>query len=408
MGGGYGAETFGYDANGNRTSTNGVANSYTANTNILTKIGTGTQTVTTNKNGNIIGIAYTTPMGFTYNQANRLASVTVSGGPVLSYLYDGLGRRINKTDTAQRFQVYDWMGRSIEQTDNMNMVKLDYIYLDGLPVATFVPSAGTAGTLSFLHTNRLGTPRLATNSSQAVGWNATTADPFDAPNTPAMGNTIANDLRMPGQEYEFSSGHNHNGFRDYAPSLGRYLESDPIGLGGGLNTYAYASNSPAKFFDLAGLSDGELYGPPAPKNPSTSPGGSNSTQYGPPEQYGPPTPSSSAHPGIVVNGTVCGPDFLCAGISHIINGQTYVDVGVGTPGASGSIVMTNDADDYCSGASVQVGNQNYKAGGASTSGNSIAIGAQSGKGGSITYGFPLSILQPGPSSFFGDDVFPNE
>ena len=250
--GAYGKEAFGYDANGNRTSLNGVANTYLANSNRLTKI--GTQTVTTNANGNITAIAYATPMGFTYNNANRLATVTSGNGTALSYLYDGFGQRVGKTDTIQRFEAYDQSGRFIEQTDNTITTKLDYIYLGSLPVATFVPNGGT-GTLSFLHTDRLGTPRLATNAAKAIGWSATMADPFGAPNTDAGGNSIANDLRMPGQEFEAAAGFNHNGFRDYAPALGRYLETDPTGLAGGLNTYAYVSNRPNVLVDPYGLQD---------------------------------------------------------------------------------------------------------------------------------------------------------
>jgi hypothetical protein len=47
--------------------------------------------------------------------------------------------------------------------------------------------------------------------------------------------------------------YNHNGFRDYYPVYGRYLESDPIGLAGGLNPYAYAGNNPSKNIDPNGL-----------------------------------------------------------------------------------------------------------------------------------------------------------
>jgi uncharacterized protein RhaS with RHS repeats len=45
----------------------------------------------------------------------------------------------------------------------------------------------------------------------------------------------------------------HNGFRDYHPTTGRYIESDPVGLAAGLNTYAYVRNNPLRVSDLLGL-----------------------------------------------------------------------------------------------------------------------------------------------------------
>ncbi len=45
----------------------------------------------------------------------------------------------------------------------------------------------------------------------------------------------------------------YNYFRTYDPSTGRYLESDPIGLGGGLNTYGYVGGSPVAHSDSRGL-----------------------------------------------------------------------------------------------------------------------------------------------------------
>jgi RHS repeat-associated protein len=59
--------------------------------------------------------------------------------------------------------------------------------------------------------------------------------------------------RFPGQIFEAESGKSHNYFRDYDPSIGRYVESDPIGLKGSLDTYGYVGANPNSGRDLYGL-----------------------------------------------------------------------------------------------------------------------------------------------------------
>ena len=68
---------------------------------------------------------------------------------------------------------------------------------------------------------------------------------------------FAFNLRFPGQYFDSETGTHYNYFRDYDPVIGRYIESDPIGLRAGLNTYGYVRGNSLTRLDRLGLADTE-------------------------------------------------------------------------------------------------------------------------------------------------------
>jgi RHS repeat-associated protein len=110
--------------------------------------------------------------------------------------------------------------------------------------------------INYIHTDHRGAPVAITDQSQAVIWRAS-YKPFgeailqEDPDGDGV-NTVMN-IRYPGQYYDQESRTYYNYYRDYDPGLGRYIQSDPIGLAGGLNTYAYVDGNPLSNTDFYGL-----------------------------------------------------------------------------------------------------------------------------------------------------------
>jgi RHS repeat-associated protein len=108
----------------------------------------------------------------------------------------------------------------------------------------------------YVHADHLNTPRKVSRpSDNQLEWRWD-ADPSgsaaDNENPSGLGTFVYN-LRFPGQYYMAETGLSQNYFRDYDPAIGRYVESDPIGLRAGINTYLYSDGNPVSVFDRSGL-----------------------------------------------------------------------------------------------------------------------------------------------------------
>jgi RHS repeat-associated protein len=196
-----------------------------------------------------------TTSNYTYaSNANRITAITNTvtppSAPVTgSYLTNAFHQRVQKVvgSTTTQF-VHDQAGHLIAEANGSGTVQKEYIWLDDLPVA-MVDSTGTSPVLYFIHTDQLGTPQKLTDGSLNVVWDGV----FDPFGNPAPGASLAlTNLRFPGQYADAESGLNQNWNRDYDPTTGRYIQSDPIGLLGGINTYVYVFNSPIDSADPTG------------------------------------------------------------------------------------------------------------------------------------------------------------
>lgn len=241
----YGLLGYGYDATGNRTSltVDGQSQSYSIRFNNNWLLNAGGVANSYDSNGNLVERGGDT---FAYDSFNRLTSATVSG-TTATYGYNHLNQRVTKTLNGHtRLLLYDQAGNLISELDGTTgAVLAEYIWLDGTPLAYI-----ELGQLYHIHTDHLGTPKALTDITGTVVWKADYS-PFGQASITSQGLTF--NLRFPGQYYDAETGLHYNWNRYYDPGTGRYITSDPIGLAGGINTYAYAHSNPFTNIDPYGL-----------------------------------------------------------------------------------------------------------------------------------------------------------
>src|SRR5690606_30657780 len=187
------------------------------------------------------------------NAQQRLNQFT-QNGVTTTYTYDPTGVfRLSKT-TAQgtTYYLYNQNGLAAEYDSNGNL-QVEY---------HFAPQAGWGmqpmftrqhGQYFYYQLDYRNAPIRIIDAGGNIHWQADYDDFGNATISKPDYSQVTNNLRLPGQYADAESGYYYNLNRYYAPQLGRYFSEDPIGLEGGINTYAYVAGNPISFVDPLGL-----------------------------------------------------------------------------------------------------------------------------------------------------------
>jgi RHS repeat-associated protein len=246
-----------YDSSYNRTSSSNTINgqslnfTYDYNTNRLNSYSLNgtTSNLTYDNNGNTLTEG---PSTYTYDLRNNLVNYG-NAGVNSTYGFNSLGQRtIKTTGGVTTYFLYDESANLVGEYDASGNTVSEHIYLNGVPVGLVKSS-----TLYYVHTDQLGTPRAITNNANTVVWKWDSTDAFGS-NLPSV-TTVAYNKRFPGQYFDNESKLHYNYYRTYNPVTGRYIQSDPLGLAAGFNTYSYVGSNPLGAVDQLGLIDSGAY-----------------------------------------------------------------------------------------------------------------------------------------------------
>ena len=268
---GYNTQLSGGFVKGEWTWVSGKAYSFT-----LSYDGQGNGTYTVSDNGSVLlSKAYTGSPGKLLRTGNALQA-WVKTSPNI-----GLGAKVKLTVNSINGTV---LNRTIQTLGN-NLESFDAVTVEGqnlttgfsltgtvtltfsgtIPYGSRLNFAITAGNtacttqqqkqLGYVYSDHLDTPRLIHNAQgQALWiWDSDAFGTTTANENPSNLGTFNYNLRFPGQYYDQETKTHYNYFRDYDPATGRYIQSDPIGLGGGNNTYGYVGGNPVISIDTLGL-----------------------------------------------------------------------------------------------------------------------------------------------------------
>ncbi len=199
---------------------------------------------------------------YSYNSLDQLVAVDTPNGKWQAG-YDPLYRRTDRRFQGKHTAFY-WDGHRLAAEIHDAARLRIYVYPDRHALVPFMfveyenldaePDQGTA---YYIFSNQIGAPIQVQDQSGNEVWKAR-YEPYGRVRL-SSANRVRLDLRFPGHFHDEEIDLHFNRYRYYDPGLGRYLASDPIGIAGGLNLYAYAPN-PLVHVDLVGLAHGPQSG----------------------------------------------------------------------------------------------------------------------------------------------------
>lgn len=192
---------------------------------------------------------------YEYDSRDQLVRVQMPDG-IWEADYDAMGRRVRKTFNGQTTQYLwntDQLAGEISPDGRLRL----YIYADSLALTPMllveydsVEADPSTGKRYIVLSDQIGTPICIEDAAGKVVWQAK-IEPFGEAKL-STDNQIDFHFRFPGHYWDENVQLNYNRFRFYDPKLGRYIQSDPMGIAGGQNVYVYAAN-PLLVVDTRGL-----------------------------------------------------------------------------------------------------------------------------------------------------------
>ncbi len=211
-----GAQThnYQYDAVGNRQIVDGI--NYSAN-NLNQYTAVGAQPFSYDLNGNLTNDGV---YAYTYDYENRLTSA-IGNSHNASYVYDPFGRRISRTvDGITTKFIYE-ADRIIEERDLNNQLITSYVYGEGID--EILTMAKEAQTYYYFYDGLGSVTDITDNSGNVVE-----SYQYDVYGQPNITSTIGNRFMFTGREYDNETGLYYYRARYYSPTIGRFLQKDPL------------------------------------------------------------------------------------------------------------------------------------------------------------------------------------